>query len=112
MCQIVLVCWCVSQFLDFPQDIGALPDARTAQNLLEKLEEAYTSNFLTAMQDHTISERSLVFVAEETGLKLALSETPKTGFLATRPICSFAKLLCGWNYSYVDIVVWVSFLLA
>ena len=25
-------------------------------------------------------------VAEETGLKLALSETPKTGFLATRPI--------------------------
>ena len=28
----------------------------------------------------------LVFVAEETGLNLALSETPKTGFLATRPI--------------------------
>ena len=30
----------------------------------------------------------LVSVAEETGLKLALSETPKTGFLATRPIYS------------------------
>ena len=28
----------------------------------------------------------LVSVAEETGLNLALSETPKTGFLATRPI--------------------------
>ena len=28
----------------------------------------------------------LVSAAEETGLKLALSETPKTGFLATRPI--------------------------
>ena len=28
----------------------------------------------------------LVSVAEETGLKPALSETPKTGFLATRPI--------------------------
>ena len=28
----------------------------------------------------------LVSVAEETGLSLALSETPKTGFLATRPI--------------------------
>ena len=27
----------------------------------------------------------LVSVAEETGLKLALSETPKTGFVATRP---------------------------
>ena len=25
--------------------------------------------------------------AEETGLKFALSETPKTGFFATRPIC-------------------------
>ena len=27
----------------------------------------------------------LVSVAEETGLKLTLSETPKTGFLAARP---------------------------
>ena len=27
----------------------------------------------------------LVCVAKETGLRLALSETPKTGFLATRP---------------------------
>ena len=32
-----------------------------------------------------ISFFQLVSVAEETGLKLALSETPKTGFLATRP---------------------------
>ena len=30
MCQIVLVCWRVSQFLDFSQDIRALPEARTA----------------------------------------------------------------------------------
>ena len=29
---------------------------------------------------------SLVSVAEETGLSVALSETPKTGFVATRPI--------------------------
>ena len=29
---------------------------------------------------------SLLSVAEETGLSLALSETPKTGFVATRPI--------------------------
>ena len=28
----------------------------------------------------------LVTVAEQTGLKLALSETPKTGFLVARPI--------------------------
>ena len=33
-----------------------------------------------------ISTFLLVSVAEETGLKLALSETLKTGFLATRPI--------------------------
>ena len=28
-----------------------------------------------------------VSVADETGLSLALSETPKTGFVATRPNC-------------------------
>ena len=33
-----------------------------------------------------ISFFQLVSVAEETVLKLALTETPKTGFLATRPI--------------------------
>ena len=33
-----------------------------------------------------ISLFQLVSVAEEAGLNLALSETPKTGFLATRPI--------------------------
>ena len=31
-------------------------------------------------------EISIFSVAEETGLKLTLSETPKKGFLATRPI--------------------------
>ena len=31
--------------------------------------------------------RMLVSVAEETGLSLALSETLKTGFVATRPVC-------------------------
>ena len=29
MCQIVLVCWRVSQFLDFSQDTRALLEART-----------------------------------------------------------------------------------
>ena len=36
----------------------------------------------------------LVSVAEETCLKLALSDTPMTGFLATRPICSWSWF-CG-----------------
>ena len=34
----------------------------------------------------------LVFVAEETGLKLALTEIPKTGFLATR--IKIVALIC------------------
>ena len=38
----------------------------------------------------------LVSVAEETGLKLALSEIPKTGFVATRPIWTFDFQLIQW----------------
>ena len=34
-----------------------------------------------------ISIIKLVTEAEETGLSLPLSETPKTGFVATRPMC-------------------------
>ena len=39
-----------------------------------------------------ISTFKLVSVAEETDLKLALLETPKTGFVATRPICKIVIL--------------------
>ena len=35
----------------------------------------------------------IVSVAEETGLKLGLSETPKTGCVASRPILSVPSLL-------------------
>ena len=35
---------------------------------------------------------SIVYVAEETELKLALSETQKTGFVAARPICYLVDL--------------------
>ena len=34
----------------------------------------------------------LVYVAEETGLSVALSETPKTGFVASQPICVWFRL--------------------
>ena len=37
---------------------------------------------------YKISFFQLVSLAEETGLNITLSETPKTGFLATRPIWS------------------------
>ena len=40
-----------------------------------------------------ISIFQLVSVAEETGLKLALTETPKTGFLAMRPILKAVRVL-------------------
>ena len=33
-----------------------------------------------------ISNFQLVYIAEETGLSLAFSETPKTGFVTSRPI--------------------------
>ena len=36
--------------------------------------------------EHDRYGKGSVFVAEETGLSLALSETPKTGFLASRSI--------------------------
>ena len=43
-------------------------------------------NIISRLATSEISIFKLVSVAEETGLKLALTETRKTGFLATRPI--------------------------
>ena len=48
-----------------------------------------------------ISIFKLISVAEETGLKLALWDTPKTGFLATRPI-SICILQCHLMFSNTD----------
>ena len=42
-------------------------------------------NIISKLATDEISFFLLVSVAEETGLSLDLSETPKTGFLATRP---------------------------
>ena len=47
---------------------------RLFQSIISKLATSKFSSFL------------LVFVAEETGLSLALSETPTTGFVALGPI--------------------------
>ena len=48
-----------------------------------------------------ISTFQLVSVAEETDLKIALSETPKTGFVATRPIYRCLSDLNGKNYFFI-----------
>ena len=48
-----------------------------------------------------ISIFELVSVAEETGLKLALSETPITGFVARRPIRCLSCMSSLWpGYLY------------
>ena len=43
-------------------------------------------SIISGLATSEISIFYLVSVAEETGLSLTLSETPKTGFVATRPI--------------------------
>ena len=43
-------------------------------------------SIISRLATNEISFFYLVSVAEQAGLSLALSETPKTGFLATRPI--------------------------
>ena len=46
----------------------------------------FFESFIYKLATGEISIFKLVSVAEENGLKLAFAETPKTGFLANRPI--------------------------
>ena len=66
---------------------------------------AYVIRFLESiiciLSTGEISFFQLVSVAEETGLKLALSETPKTGFLAT---CSNGITYCATAFIFSDII--------
>ena len=48
-------------------------------------------SIISKLAKNEISILLLVAVAEETGLSFVLSETPKTGFVATRPICCGAQ---------------------
>ena len=52
----------------------------------------FVESFVCKLAKGEISIFKLVPVAEETGLKLTLSETLKTDFLATRPICRMLKI--------------------
>ena len=45
----------------------------------------FLDSIISKLATSEISIFKLVSVAEETGLKLTSTETPKTGFLATRP---------------------------
>ena len=46
----------------------------------------FLERIISKLATSKMSIFQLVFVAEETGLNLTLLETPKTGFLPTRPI--------------------------
>ena len=46
----------------------------------------FLESIISRLATGEIATFKLVSVAEETDLKLVLSETPKTGFVATRPI--------------------------
>ena len=48
----------------------------------------FFGNFICKLATVEISIFKIVSAAEETGLNLALTDTQKTGFLATRPIYS------------------------
>ena len=69
----------------FANNTGADQPAHP-RSLISAFVIRFLVSIISRLATSEISIFKLVSVAEETGLKLALSETPKTGFLATRPI--------------------------
>ena len=53
---------------------------------------------LTIFATSEMSTFKLAYVAEQAGLNLTLSETPKTGFLATRPTLLSPALISWWPH--------------
>ena len=69
----------------FANNTGADQPAHP-RSLISAFVIRFLENIICKLATGEISIFKLVSVAEEIGLKLALSYTPKTGFLATRPI--------------------------
>ena len=67
------------------------PSCASAQSD-QRLVICVLENTISQLATCEISVVHLVSVAEETGFSLALSETPKTGFVATRPNIFLAHL--------------------
>ena len=66
---------------------GGLPLTKAhTRSLISTFVIRYLESIVDKLSTYIISIFYLVSVAEETGLKLSLSETPKTGFVATQPI--------------------------
>ena len=74
------------------QDQSAHP-----RSLISAFVIRFVGSIICKLATGEISIFLLVPVAEETGLKLALSETPKTGFVTTRP-----KYCALFLYSLLD----------
>ena len=69
----------------FANNKGADQPAHTRSLISAFVIRLYESS-ISKPATREISVSELVSEAEETGLSVGLSETPKTGFLATRPI--------------------------
>ena len=68
----------------FANNTGADQPAQP-RSLISALVIRFLKSTIFNLATRKISIFYLVSVTEETGLKFALTETPKTGFLATRP---------------------------
>ena len=68
----------------FANNTGADQPAHL-RNLISAFVILFLESITCTLATGEISIFELVSVAKETGLKLALSETPKTGFVTSRP---------------------------
>ena len=81
----------------FANNKGADQPAHT-RSLINAFVILLQESIICILASSKVSMFQLVSVAEETGLNLALSETPKTGFVVTRPIL-MTLTLCGQETS-------------
>ena len=70
--------------LGFENNKGADQPAHTC-SLISTFDICLLESFISKLATNEILVILLVSVAEETGFSLTLSETPKTGFVLTRP---------------------------
>ena len=75
----------------FANNEGADQPARP-RSLISPFVICFLERTISKLCTSKISIFTLVSVAEETGLNIALSETPKTGFVATKPILLKARV--------------------
>ena len=78
----------------FANNKGADQPARP-RSLISAFVIRLLKSIIPRLATSEISLFHLVSVAEETGLSPALSETPKTGFLATRPVWFLVWAFCA-----------------